>query len=108
MTDTQYSDPANTRVIRLEMMGFFSRKTDPTCARYGYDGTPDTGCVYFSPWDPSGGVMTFADSHAKHVNGAGAVRRDAGGPGGARLGGHEPGDRLDVVLRLRLSRLVVL
>ncbi len=90
VTDTQYADPANTRVIRLEMMGFFSRKVDPTCARYGYDGTPDTGCVYFSAWDPSGGVMTFADSHAKHVNGPGQFDATLVDPAGHPSGDINP------------------
>ncbi len=84
VTDTQYSDPANTRVIRLEMFGFFEKKNDPDCSRYGYD------CGYFSNWDPSGGSMVFADSHAKHINGAGQFDNTLVDPDGHRSGDTHP------------------
>jgi len=61
--------PADTRVIRLEMMGFFAKSKDPGCARYGYDCPAPSD--YFSNWDPSGGTLVFSDSHAKHANGPG-------------------------------------
>ncbi len=61
--------PSDTRVIRLEMMGFFDKKTDPGCARYGYDCSPPS--QYFKSWDPTGGTAVFSDSHAKHLNGTG-------------------------------------
>jgi prepilin-type N-terminal cleavage/methylation domain-containing protein len=54
--------PADTRVIRLEMMGFFDKAIDPNCTIYGYD------CGYFKNWDPSGGTLIFSDGHAKHAN----------------------------------------
>jgi prepilin-type N-terminal cleavage/methylation domain-containing protein len=80
VTDTQYTDPANTRTIRLEMFGFFEKKNDPTCSRYGYD------CGYFSNWDPSGGSMIFADSHAKHINGTGQFDNTLVDPDGHKSG----------------------
>ncbi len=87
VSDTQYVDPANTRVIRLEMFGIFEKKNDPTCGRYGYD------CGYFSNWDPSGGSMVFADSHAKHINGMGGFDNTLVDPEGHKSG--EPTDNPD-------------
>jgi prepilin-type N-terminal cleavage/methylation domain-containing protein len=69
VTDTQAEDPAGTRIIRLEMMHFFNQKNDPDCTRYGYD------CGYFRQWDSNGGVVIYADSHAKRVVSAGAFDR---------------------------------
>ena len=63
VTDTQIAYPAETRVIRLEMMGFFTQQYDPTCLRYGY------WCGYFSNWDPTGGTLIYEDGHAKHAGG---------------------------------------
>ena len=88
VTDTQYADPANTRVIRLEMFGFFDKKTDPGCARYGYDCPAPN--QYFTNWDPSGGVMVFADSHAKHVNGPGQFDATLVDPAGHASGAINP------------------
>ncbi|MBN9501631.1 MAG: hypothetical protein BGO01_15845 [Armatimonadetes bacterium 55-13] len=65
VTDTQSEDPANTRIIRLEMMQFFEKKNDPDCTRYGYD------CGYFQHWDSQGGAVIYSDSHAKRVVSAG-------------------------------------
>lgn len=84
VTDTQYADPANTRVIRLEMFGIFEKKNDPDCSRYGYD------CGYFSNWDPSGGSMIFADSHAKHISGTGGFDNTLVDPDGHRSGDPNP------------------
>ena len=84
VTDTQYADPANSRIIRLEMMGFFDKKIDKDCSRYGYD------CGYFSNWDPSGGTVVFADSHAKHVNGPGQFDANVVDPEGHRSGEPHP------------------
>lgn len=62
ITETSFAAPAETRIIRLEMMGFFEAKVDPTCMIYGYD------CGYFRNWDPTGGNLIYADGHAKHAN----------------------------------------
>ena len=88
VTDTSYSDPANTRVIRLEMMGFFDKKVDKDCSRYGYD--CPAPYQYFTNWDPSGGVIVFADSHAKHVNGPGQFDATLVDPAGHRSGDVNP------------------
>jgi prepilin-type N-terminal cleavage/methylation domain-containing protein len=66
VNETEIQFPAETRVIRLEMMGFFTQQNDPACLRYGY------WCGYLSNWDPTGGTLIYSDSHAKHCNGPGA------------------------------------
>lgn len=62
---TSFEYPADTRIIRLEMMPFFSKQFDPGCALYGYDcGAP---ADYFSNWSSTNGRAIFADGHAKQV-----------------------------------------
>jgi len=90
VTDTEIQYPAETRIIRLEMFGFFTQQYDPTCLRYGY------WCGYLKLWDPTGGTMVFADGHAKHINGPGEfdqTRVDpAGDMSGASTGDNTPYD----------------
>jgi len=83
VVETSVELPADTRLIRLEMFGFFSAATDPGCARYGYDCSPTS---YFSNWDPSGGSVIFSDSHAKHLNGPGQFDDTRVDPAGHRSG----------------------
>jgi prepilin-type N-terminal cleavage/methylation domain-containing protein len=80
VTETQIEYPAETRVIRLEMMGFFSQANDPDCTRYGY------WCGYLSEWDPTGGTLIYSDSHAKHCSGAGDFDATRVDPPGDRSG----------------------
>ncbi len=80
VTETAVEFPSDTRMIRLEMMGFFDKSIDTGCARYGYDCPAPS--QYFRNWDPSGGTVVFIDSHAKHINGAGqfdSIRVDPSG-----------------------------
>lgn len=84
VSETSIDAPADTRVIRLEMFGFFEKKVDPDCSRYGYD------CGYFSNWDPSGGTTVFSDSHAKHLNGPGQFDETRVDPQG-----HKSGEKTD-------------
>lgn len=80
VTETSFERPAETRAIRLEMMGFFRRENDPDCTRYGYD------CGYFRAWDPQGGTATFVDGHAKYLSNAGAFDRTVVNPAGNESG----------------------
>ncbi|HWD39649.1 MAG TPA: prepilin-type N-terminal cleavage/methylation domain-containing protein [Fimbriimonas sp.] len=80
VTETAIQYPAETRVIRLEMMGFFVQQNDPQCTRYGY------WCGYFSNWDPSGGTLIYSDSHAKHANGPGDFDQSRVDPNGDKSG----------------------
>lgn len=70
VTDGNVAEPANTRIIRLEMFSFFSADQDPGCVRYGYDCGGSGG--YFKKWDSTGGSMIFDDGHAKRITSNGA------------------------------------
>ena len=78
VNDTQFSDPSNTRSIRLEMLPFFDKKNDPTCNRYGYD------CGYYQQWSSVGGSVIYADSHAKSVTSIGQFDNSIVDPAGHR------------------------
>ncbi|MER3496980.1 MAG: hypothetical protein C4320_09640, partial [Armatimonadota bacterium] len=78
VTETMFSEPANTRVIRLEMMPFFAKMNDPDCTRYGYD------CGYFRQWSAISGAVVYADGHAKAVTSAGAFDQIIVDPDGHR------------------------
>ncbi len=67
--ETQIEFSAETRAIRLEMFPFFDKKSDPGCARYGYDCDPPYN--YYKRWGSTGGSMIFVDGHAKHISGNG-------------------------------------
>lgn len=79
-SETQIEFPAETRVIRLEMFGFFAKANDPSCTRYGYD------CGYFQSWNPTGGSMIFADGHAQQISSMGAFDNTRVNPSGNRSG----------------------
>ncbi len=75
--------PSDTRVIRLEMFPFFSRKNDPGCATYGYDCDPVS---YYKQWGSTGGAMIFSDSHAKKITNGGQFDKTMVDPFGHRSG----------------------
>ena len=83
-SETSFELPSDTRIIRLEMMGFFKGQ----CDRYGYDCPAPYN--YFGNWDASGGTTVFADSHAKHLNGAGQFDATVVDPEGHRSGDAHP------------------
>jgi hypothetical protein len=66
---TSVEFPAETRVMRLEMMPFFSKDFDTDCSRYGYD--CPSPWDYFKMWNPTGGSVVFLDGHARFVTAAG-------------------------------------
>jgi len=80
VNETAVERPADTRTIRLEMMPFFSQKTDTDCTRYGYD------CGYFKEWTPTGGSVIFLDGHAKQMSSAGAFDQTLVDPAGHASG----------------------
>lgn len=61
--------PAESRVMRLEMMPFFSKEVDTDCSRYGYDCPAPWD--YFKMWNSMGGTVVFMDGHAKFITGPG-------------------------------------
>ena len=61
VTDAQFVRPSETRLMRDEMLPWFSGQKDPNGARYGY--FPD----YYRQWHTNGGGFVYADGHAKFV-----------------------------------------
>ncbi|MGC4046846.1 MAG: hypothetical protein QM758_23880 [Armatimonas sp.] len=57
--------PAETRLMRDEMLPWFGGEADPGGAKYGY--YPD----YYRRWHARGGGFIFADGHAKLIVSAG-------------------------------------
>ncbi|KAA0226477.1 MAG: hypothetical protein AKCLJLPJ_02176 [Fimbriimonadales bacterium] len=91
VTTSAIVDPAGTRVIRDEMMAFFDDEvTEDACARYGYDCPPPWN--FFQKWDPIGGMMVFADGHAKHIPGSAYFDDALIDPAGHRTGDPHPTD----------------
>lgn len=88
VSDAQIEFPAETRVMRLEMYPFFSKKVDVGCSRYGYDCDPPYN--YFRDWDRLGGTMIFGDGHAKHIVSAGQFDQTRVNPEGKRSGDSDP------------------
>ncbi len=83
VTEGSIAAPSDTRVIRIEMMPFFARSSDPGCARYGYDCDPVS---YFQSWGKTGGSVIFSDGHAKKETSAGQFDENAVNPEGRRSG----------------------
>lgn len=81
---TQVQYPAETRMIRLEMMGFFKNTNGTQCNTYGYDCPPPNN--YFQDWDPTGGTLIYVDSHAKHCATSGAFDQTRVDPQGDMSG----------------------
>ena len=84
VNESAVEDPSGTRVIRLEMMPFFSRKVDTDCSRYGYD--CDAPNNYYRQWSSTAGRAIFSDGHAKNVASAGAFDQQAVNPAGNKSG----------------------
>ncbi len=81
--------PAESRIIRDDMQGFFDAKVTPgACARYGYDCPPPDN--YFTRWHSQGGTLIFADGHAKFFSSAGGFDNTIVNPEGNRSGEPHP------------------
>jgi prepilin-type N-terminal cleavage/methylation domain-containing protein/prepilin-type processing-associated H-X9-DG protein len=78
VSDASFVAPAETRIIRDEMLSFFTE------AQYGY--MPD----YFRQWHPRGGGVIFADGHARFVVSAGAFDQEVVCAAGERSGDINP------------------
>jgi prepilin-type N-terminal cleavage/methylation domain-containing protein len=85
VNESSVTSPAETRIIRDDMMGFFSAKETPNaCSKYGYDcPAPDN---YFTKWHSAGGSVIYADGHAKFIGSAGAFDNIIVNPEGNRSG----------------------
>jgi prepilin-type N-terminal cleavage/methylation domain-containing protein/prepilin-type processing-associated H-X9-DG protein len=69
VSETQMEYPANSRVMRSEMMPFFSKDVDTDCSRFGYDCPAPYN--YYREWSSTGGTVVFADGHARFTVNAG-------------------------------------
>jgi prepilin-type N-terminal cleavage/methylation domain-containing protein/prepilin-type processing-associated H-X9-DG protein len=79
VSDSQFALPADTRIMRDEMMPWFG-----TNAKYGY--IPG----YFQAWHSRGAGFVFADGHAKFVVTSGAFDQQVVCPSGGRSGDPDP------------------
>jgi len=78
VSDASFALPAETRILRDEMMPFF---TQP---KYGY--FPD----WYKQWHPRGGTTIFNDGHAKFTVSSGQFDKQVVCPGGERSGDPNP------------------
>ncbi|MDX1931144.1 MAG: DUF1559 domain-containing protein [Capsulimonadales bacterium] len=69
IADAAFQRPAETRILRDEMLPWFGGDQDANGAKYGY--FP----AYYRQWHPRGGSFVFADGHAKFITSAGAFDR---------------------------------
>ncbi|MBL8086449.1 MAG: prepilin-type N-terminal cleavage/methylation domain-containing protein [Chthonomonas sp.] len=83
VSESAIADPSSTRVMRSEMFPFFDKKSDPGCARYGYD---CDGFSYYRTWSSVGGTMIFSDGSARNIASAGAFDKTVVNPEGNRSG----------------------
>lgn len=83
VTETAMQDPANSRIMRPEMLPWFAAAQDPGCAKYGYDCSPTT---YYRQWSSNGAPFVYADGHAKRATGAAQFDAMAVNPAGNRSG----------------------
>ena len=65
ISDGSFELPAETRILRDEMLPWFGGDQDKDGAKYGY--YP----AYYRQWHPRGGSFVFADGHAKFITAAG-------------------------------------
>jgi prepilin-type N-terminal cleavage/methylation domain-containing protein/prepilin-type processing-associated H-X9-DG protein len=82
--DASFTLPAETRIMRDEMMPWFGASVDPTGSRYGYYPT------YYQQWHPRGGGFVFADGHSKFVVADGEFDRQVVCTDGSRSGDPDP------------------
>lgn len=84
VNESQIEFSAESRIMRAEMMPFFSRTVDTGCARYGYDCDPPYN--YYKQWSSTGGTMIFSDGHAKFITGPGQFDETRVDPVGHKSG----------------------
>lgn len=66
VNEGQIQFPSETRVVRLEVFPFFSRRmVADACDRYGWDCDPPYN--YYREWGKRGGSMVFADGSARTI-----------------------------------------
>ncbi|MGI4792358.1 MAG: DUF1559 domain-containing protein [Janthinobacterium lividum] len=76
VTNAQFVVPSDTRIMRDEMMPWFSPAADPGGNLYGYANG------YYQQWHPGGATLIFADGHAKFLTSAAAFNQVDATPDG--------------------------
>jgi prepilin-type N-terminal cleavage/methylation domain-containing protein len=88
VTATQLEFPSESRIMRLEMLPWFSQKVDTDCSRYGYDCPSPYN--YYTQWSARGGSVIFADSSARLTTSGGAFDQQRVNTQGNRSGEANP------------------
>lgn len=81
VTDATFQYPAETRLMRDEMLPWFSPERDPNGTKYGYAGA-NGAAGYYQQWHPRGGGFVFADGHSKFEVSEGAFQKQRASPEG--------------------------
>ena len=81
VTDSQFTTPSDTRIMRDEMFPWFSKDVDTDGSKYRYV-PPTADQNYYQQWHPGGGTMIFQDGHAKFITSADAFNKTAVTPDG--------------------------
>ncbi len=84
VAETSIESPAESRIMRPDLLPWFSRKVDVDCTRYGYD--CDAPFNFYTQWSDQGGSLIFADGHAKFVVSAGQFDQSRVNPEGRQSG----------------------
>ena len=90
VTDAMFQVPAQTRIMRDEMLPWFSPQGDPGGAKYGYVPPGSGGPNYYQQWHPRGGTLIFADGHAKSITSEAAFDQTAVTPDGKTFNDLDP------------------
>ena len=89
VTETSIEFPSETRVVRLEVFPFFSRRMTPNaCDIYGWDCDPPFN--YYRAWGSRGGATVQADGSARIITSAGQFDQGRVTPEGNRSGDPNP------------------
>lgn len=95
VTNAQFVFPADTRIMRDEMMPWFSATQDPGGVVYGYAPPTTGGPGYYQQWHPRGGTFIFADGHAKFITRSTDFNNAVVCPDGRRSGDPDPNAATD-------------
>ncbi len=95
VTNAQFVFPADTRIMRDEMMPWFGPDKDPGGVLYGYAPPTTGGAGYYQQWHPRGGTFIFADGHAKFITRSTDFNNAVVCPDGRRSGDPDPNTATD-------------
>ena len=95
VTNAQFVVPSDTRIMRDEMMPWFSAAQDPGGVIYGYV-MPTSGTTnYYQQWHPRGGTFIYDDGHAKFITRSTDFNNAVVCPDGRKSGDSDPNAATD-------------